>query len=420
MKFKIINLVTLLCTALLITACGREAFDDGRDESQGQIKLRGLMVYVDDASLTKAATNTSDFIVRIREEKSGTIQKEWVYSEMPEIATLKVGSYTVEALSHDVKPAEFEKPYYYDRNSFTIEENKLTQVESLLCKLSNIKVTIEYDMDLALLLGNDVAVNVTVGEGTLVFKKGEYRAGYFAASPSSDILTAELTGTFDSEPISITKVFTDVKAGQHRLIRYALQNTDQGGNKEEGEANLTVGIDASCTIIEKDVVVDVDEGVIEEEKPTDPSEPTDPEKPTDPENPDDAKAPKITGEGFDIKQQITVPADGMEIVVNINSEIGFKNLFVKIDSETLTSDILNDVGLASEFDLAYPGNLKEGLSGLGFPVEDAVIGEKYIRFDITQFTSLLGIYGAATHRFIITVVDQEDNKATETLTLITE
>ena len=92
---------------------------------------------------------------------------------------------------------------------------------------------------------------------------------------------------------------------------------------------------------------------------------------------------------------------------------------VKIDSETLTPEILKSVGLSSEFDLAHPADadLEKALKSLGFPVGSEVIGVKYLVFDITQFTPLLGLYGLASHNFIITVVDQANNTRTATLAL---
>lgn len=43
------------------------------------------------------------------------------------------------------------------------------------------------------------------------------------------------------------------------------------------------------------------------------------------------------------------------------------------------------------------------------------MGQTELPFDITDFTSLLGIYGAANHNFIIRLVDQIGLEATETL-----
>jgi hypothetical protein len=69
--------------------------------------------------------------------------------------------------------------------------------------------------------------------------------------------------------------------------------------------------------------------------------------------------------------------------------------------------------------LAHPatGTLATGLASLGFPVGDQVIGQQSVTFDISQFLTLLGIYGSAEHHFIIQVIDQDGNSVTRTLKL---
>lgn len=114
-------------------------------------------------------------------------------------------------------------------------------------------------------------------------------------------------------------------------------------------------------------------------------------------------------------------------IVNISAPNGIKSLNVVIKSGTLTDEILYGVGLASQFDLATGksasgDDLTAGLVGLGFPVANggtisvngvpttyaAVVNQTSVKFDITQFMSLLGIYGAAKHDFEITVTDNSN------------
>lgn len=111
-------------------------------------------------------------------------------------------------------------------------------------------------------------------------------------------------------------------------------------------------------------------------------------------------------------------------IVNISAPNGIKSLHVNINSGTLTAEILQGVGLDTKFDLATGKadngkDLTEGLVGLGFPVANggtmnvggtettygAVVNQTLVKFDITQFMSLLSIYGAAKHDFEITVTD---------------
>jgi hypothetical protein len=107
------------------------------------------------------------------------------------------------------------------------------------------------------------------------------------------------------------------------------------------------------------------------------------------------------------------------VIVDIAAPKGIAHLYVTIDSPTLTADVLTSVGLQKEFDLAYPSTatLATGLSSLGFPVGSEVIGQTSVAFDISQFLSLLGVYGSAEHHFVIQVVDANGNTVTRTLKL---
>ena len=323
MKNKIFTILFALAALLATTSCGREDIDyDRSTDAKGQINLKDLLVDIEEEHSTRVV-NTDEFTVRIIDVASGIIHKQWIYQNMPEIATLKVGNYLVEAYSHELEVAAFENPYYHGEQTFTIKENEVTKLNKLTCTFSNIKVTIEYESDLAFLLGDDVNVKVQIGEGVLNFAKAESRAGYFAADNDVNIMTSELTGTIDGEAMSLRKVFSDVKAGEHRAIKFSMKGSGSGDISEEGGAAVGIEIDADCTIYDKDVEIGVDEGVIEDDE-----EPT---GPTDPVEPGDPVARVIEGVGFDIEQPINVPADGMVIVVDMTSEIGFKNINVTID-----------------------------------------------------------------------------------------
>lgn len=104
--------------------------------------------------------------------------------------------------------------------------------------------------------------------------------------------------------------------------------------------------------------------------------------------------------------------------MNIAASNGIANLKVTIDSDVLDEEALADVNLKKNFDLAYPEELAEALTGLGFPVGENVIGKTELVFSITKFTGLLTMLNPGTHNFVITVVDTKNNKTTETLTLI--
>ena len=395
-------------TILSFSACDREKMDNDSTTEQGEgslnlASLKGLSVDVSSTTITRASdeVNTDNYLIRIYDVDCKLVQ-EWKYGELPEIFTLKVGTYTIQALSHEVQPAEFEKPFYYAQESFTIEANKVKDLEPLECKLQNIQVSVTYDDKLRELMGDDVKTTVSVGNASLSFDKDDTRSGYFQSNQENDnVLTATMTGKIDGEQKSVPYPIKNVKAGQHRLIKFYLKYVNDDGYLEGGFTSLKLQVVAKCTIIEKGIIVDQEEDIIPDPNPSTPAG----EKPT------------IEGVGFDIDGSITFPIrTTIDVNVKIISLEKLANLKVKIVSNYLTEEMLSEVGLTSEFDLAYPGEYGEGLAGLNFPVGNEVIGATELNFAITEFTRLLLEPG--THKFVITAIDQKQNQVEKTLTLI--
>ena len=361
------------------------------------------------------AVDTGDFTVQIFRTDNGseTLENNWKYSETPEIVTLNVGNYNLKVFSHEVQPSEWEKPYYYADKTFSIEESRVTQIDTLVCTLQNIKVTVSYSEDLKTLMGEDCKVSVTVGEGALDFMKKESRAGYFRSDEESNLLIATFSGTIDGyEEVNRIQV-DNVKAGEWRKIHYDIKRPEPGS--ETGGVTPSVTLDASCEIIDHFGNVTIDEEVIEDPNPIDPG--TDPDPDPDPQPTD---APKITSSTIKLGTPVTV-TEGLQVSVDITSsdKNGLTGLVVDIESPTLTPDELAGMGLASHLDLVNPGDLKTAIEGLGFPTGSNVLNQSKVTFDISDFMPLLGLLGAGTHNFIIKATDAQGT-TTETLILVTE
>lgn len=409
-KITYILLIALVAITSF-TACDREKMDnDLKEQGEGSVNLvslKGLSVDVSSTTITRGSKeiNTDNYLIRIYNADNELVQ-EWKLSELPEIFTLKVGTYTIQALSHEVQPAEFEQPYYFAKETFTIEANKVKDLEPLVCRLQNIQVSVTYDDKLQALMGDDVVTTVSVGKVSLPFKKGETRSGYFQSNQdNTNVMTATMTGQIDGSPESVPYPIQNVKAGQHRIIKFFLKYVNDDGYLEGGFTSLKLAIVAECTIIERGVIVGQEEEVIPDPNPSGP----------------EGMSPTIEGDGFNLDESLMIKGnEGITVVINIAAENGISNLRVKIDSEILTPDVLQEVGLASEFDLAYPGDLEKGLKGLGFPTGENVIGATELKFDVSQFTGLLGNFDDGTHKFIITVIDKYGRYEEKTLTLISK
>lgn len=367
----------------------------------------------------------------------GKDRTEWAYKDMPEIVTLPVGKYRVEVESCDWsdKYAEWELPHYIGSYPFEVKAGEITKADKVPCDLKNIKVTVLYTENLKKVLSPETYALVTASYQTdsegnsvnLKFSRDEERSGYFRAVEESRTMVTTLypDGTDENK---VTHTMADLKAGQHRVIVYDYINSDPELPEETGTLSRS-DIKIDVTVIS----VDIDGTVTVTEKTLDPSDRPGQEEPLDPVDPDDPTPPA--------KDDIDIPNPGLpyfdldkvnivsqndpsrEYVLEIESKTGFKSLTVKIDSETLTSNILKGVGLSNEFDLAtglsIPDgeDLSEGLESIGFPVGVKVTGDdvKNIKFNITEFVPLLCIYGEANHKFILTVVPKEGNSKTMTL-----
>ena len=283
---------------------------------------------------------------------------------------------------------------------------------------------ITFDASLIPYLGNDIRITISLGSASYVHTDLSAAAPvvYFAAPTASDnVITVRFEGTVDGVKEDFTRTYT-ANEGEYLKIQFTLKNVGEGEIVSSGNANLKLTLDLKVTVIRQNSNITTEEEVIPEDKPDD-----------EEGGEVDETVPTIKGRGFDIKVAQNVNKEGQlenvsggNCIVDITAPMRFAHLYVKISSEKLTPDVLESVGLVSEFDLAYPGDLATKLgknedgTGLGFPIGDQVIGQKTLVFDITGFTPLLNIYGAATHRFIITAVDQDGTEVSETLTLITK
>lgn len=420
MKIKISNIA--LAAAMLTVASCSEHWTPPTG-SDGSLALGSMIVDVKEnanvivSSGSRAAADVNSFQVTIY-DKTGAEAGSWTYGQMPEIVPLAGGDgYVVKVKSHDVEKAAWEQPYYYgESKTFTIEKNKITEVGTVTAEFKSIKVTVEFSDALKAIVDDDVKVVIEANdEGLITFTKKEVEDGsaaYFEAVDGSTTMVAHFIGSISGNAIDNKVPFTDVTAGQHRIVRYGIQI---GPDVPEPDGSITPGgISLDTEIVE----VDIDGNTTVKDPNIDPSgrpgyEDPDPDDPTPPTP--GGEAATFRSETLDTEGGINYSKDWVgDAIVTIDCPEGFAKLEVVIDSEGLTPDVLEGVGLAKEFDLANPGSLAEGLEGLGFPIGDAVLGKTTVDFNITDFVPLLNIYPGKSD-FIITVTDSKG--ATSTLTL---
>lgn len=414
---------TLLAGLLIFSACHSEAMD-GVSGKKGNLNLSSLKAEVDldvetvyESSRAGETVDVSNFLVAIYDAQSQKIE-QWKYSEMPEIVSLAVGTYSIQVLSAEAPSNGFDTPFYKGTTTCVIKENEIVDVPAITCRLANMLFSVKYDEEFQDKMGNDVVTTISVGENSLDIPYTETRKAYLIAPEGeTTAMVVTLKGTIDGENIEYSERFDRVRIGVHNIIKHEFQSVSDG-SMGDGTLDVTINVDSSMT--ESDEIVGVNPG--EEPEIDDfPTEGGDGSGEGGEQNAPSIIGSNFNGNAFDIEDDVlNIPVDidldkPLPLQVTLYAPNGIANVFVEIDSETLTPEVLGDVGLASSFDLAYPGDLENGLNNLGLPTGDAVIGQTELLFDITNFTPLLGMFGVADHNFIIRLVDLNNLEISETL-----
>lgn len=428
MKNIFLICLTLMVVLFTFSACHSEKMETGATDVTGQLSLASMKMEVDlkvDAVYpqSRAGVDVSNFLLTIKNSQGEQVE-QYTYSEMPEIISLPVGTYTVVASSAEAATNGFDVPFYTgSTEQFTIKENELTEVSALTCRLANVMISVEYDEELRKLMGEDVVTTVKIGDNSLDIPSSETRKAYLIAPASAGSMDITLKGTIDGESVTEVKRVDNVQAGQYNIIKYVLNSVDDGTNSNGGgNLNIAINIDSSMTSSDETVGVNPGEEPGIDDFPTDGGEePGDGDGDGGDESGSEQNMPTIEGTSFnkvpfDIDNDRLTISGAAELQVTIGAPNGIANLFVEIISETLD---VSEVGLPKSFDLAYPGENSDALSGLGFPVGDKVIGQTEVLFDISNFTILLPTF-KGNHDFKIRVVDSKGLEETKTLKLKVE
>ena len=414
---------TLMVVLFTFSACHSEKMETGATDVTGQLSLASMKMEVDLKVDTvypqsRAGVDVSNFLLTIKNSQGEQVE-QYTYSEMPEIISLPVGTYTVVASSAEAATNGFDVPFYTgSTEQFTIKENELTEVSALTCRLANVMISVEYDEELRKLMGEDVVTTVKIGDNSLDIPSSETRKAYLIAPASAGSMDITLKGTIDGESVTEVKRVDNVQAGQYNIIKYVLNSVDDGTNSNVGgNLNIAINIDSSMTSSDETVGVNPGEEPGIDDFSTDGGEePGDGDGDGGDESGSEQNMPTIEGTRFnkvpfDIDNDRLTISGAAELQVTIGAPNGIANLFVEIISETLD---VSEVGLPKSFDLAYPGENSDALSGLGFPVGDEVIGQTEVLFDISTFTALLPMF-KGNHDFKIRVVDSKGLEVTKTL-----
>lgn len=418
-----------LLGAMTVASCGDNWEPNVGGQGTGKLSMSDINVVNGETikkAKSRAAVTTDNFIVEV-EDANGQQIGNWIYGQMPELIDLPTGTgYKVNVKSHEQQPQAWDMPYYEgSSDAFDIENNKITSIGTVTARFSNIAVTINYTDAMKLAMGADSKVSVVANKnGQLDFTPTETRTGYFEAIADSPTMVATFTGTINGVAVELTKVYKDVVAGNHYYITFGFKGPDPTIPDETGDVYVDEsGITIDMSVDNNDVPGNV---TVDEEKQDDSDRPgkEDPKDPVGPDQPDDPVEDLFTMNTSMSLTQPMVAEEGKEYAINIVSKNPLTNLIVRIESNYLTNEFLQSVGLMSEFDLAnLSPELEETLGnpeGFNFPVGDKVKGQTNIDFVLSPFIPLLNLSPTPNdiHKFHLTMKDDKGNEKTVTLTFI--
>ena len=418
---------TLMVVLFTFSACHSEKMETGATDVTGQLSLASMKMEVDLKVDTvaypqsRAGVDVSNFLLTIKNSQGEQVE-QYTYSEMPEIISLPVGTYTVVASSAEAATNGFDVPFYTgSTEQFTIKENELTEVSALTCRLANVMISVEYDEELRKLMGEDVVTTVKIGDNSLDIPSSETRKAYLIAPASAGSMDITLKGTIDGESVTEVKRVENVQAGQYNIIKYVLSPVDDGNNSVGGNLNIAINIDSSMTSSDETVGVNPGEEPGIDDFPTDGGE-----EPGDGDGDGEGgitsdisiTGKDLGGSPFDIDQTQTITG-ATTLIVGIEAPAGIQNLKVTISSDNEEFRAIGE-GLLGEFDLAHSDSMNEDAQAmlpiLGLPIDDAVLNQTNLDFNISNFTSMLAGF-EGTHTFKITVTDNQGKTESKSLVI---
>ena len=400
-----------MVVALGLSSCNKDNVDyqggsNTTSDNVGYLALGGMQASIleDTENVvsgpsTRAGVDIDSFDVVIT-DKDGNEVKSYKYGQLPtEPIALDAGVYTVTMMSEAMVGAAWEKPVYGAEKEVTITRKQTTTVNDIVCKLRNIKVTVDYSADLKSQLDPEhTTMTVALAESELLYKFNETRGGYFAPVAAENTLTltfkCRYAGT--TKDIVMTNEISGVHAAQWRKINVVVQHAADG--------TATIGIVCDTWTYDEEVIFDSSSMLFEEVLV------------------DDTDLPEINFEGHDLAEPFELTdamfdADGnftSNINIDITAKSAIQSIVIKTSSDNPAFTAAYSELVPAEFDIC-DGSVSNTLLGLmGYPT--SAKGATSTRIKFGAQADILRTY-EGTHSYEITVTDVNGGKTTKTLSV---
>ena len=406
---KVLSLVMVV--ALGLGSCNKDKVDystgkNGTDmENMGYLVLGGMDVSVlEDTENIDSATrgegvDINNFDVVIANAAGETVMS-FKYGERPtEPIALDGGIYKLTIVSDTMVGAEWERPIYGAESEVIITRKQRTEVNDIVCKLRNIKVSVSYAADIKAQLDPEfTTMTIALDGNSLEYGINEERGGYFApvAVENTLQLTFKCRYVDGDKDIVMTNEISGVKAAQWRKINVVVQHAADG--------TTNIGINCDTWTYDEEILFDTAAYLFEEVLV------------------DDTDMPVINFEGHDMEQPFELTdemfdADGnfkKNINVDVTAKAPIKSIVVKVSSDNAEFTAAYDDVMPLECDICDGTVSNTFLKLMGYPTDAK--GALTTRLKFGAQADMLRTY-EGTHSFEIMVEDENGGKTTATLTV---
>lgn len=419
------NIVSLALVIVAMASCELKDEVSGTSSSTSTGKL-DLAVAVKGATTTRATTvsqDTIDTFEVVVTDSDGNSAYESTVANLPSSITFAVGDYTIVAHTSGEIQKQMTYAYYYGSSDLTIKKDVTTEA-TVTCSMKNSRIELIYSEEF---LAAFASWTITVDDGSdKVLSYTEDNTDpdavyWYFDDESVESITVNITAkTTSGNTISESRIFTKSNAesevdseSDYFTGGDALEITM--GATESGEKGTVSGITITTNI--------TFDGTTEKvEIPTS----SDSDDDSDDDSSSDSEASAITisddGTGYLTKGvDYSKSEDGTNYPENVTVVMaitnGIANLYVEVDTDSsLFESAAGLLGLTDEggVDLTSDDEDVEVLASL-FDLPN--VGDTSYTFSLNDtLWELLALYDG-THSFILTVVDQDGNSESATLTI---
>lgn len=414
---KLTNIIALSTIAILsLASCEMKNELTGSlvsKEDEGAIEL-GVSVKQPVSQTRAEAVATNNFPVTIQGTSTGVtdVLKEYATAdEVPSSITVPVGNYTVSSHTPGTLEKKMDTPYYAGSTDITVSKGITSQVD-VVCRMANSRIQMQYGDDFKEAFSE---WTITVDDGSdmaLTYTQDNLTpdAIYWHFGENVTTITVNIKAkTTEGNTVTETKSFKKADAAENYE---EVGDTFTGGDAlviNMGTVESSTGDLTGITITTNITFENESESV---EIPT-----TDPDEPEEPGEGESIRITEPEGNSFltdGVEINNGVFPD-KEIVINMAIDNGIQNLYVKVNTD--------DSGFEAAAGLM---GLTEG-NGLDLTSDAAAdLGELFslpkigdTKYSFTLNSTLLGLLNnyPGKHDFVLTVIDQNNQQASATLTV---